>query len=102
MILKKAEYSVKPGKVDEVKQAIMQFVFHIKEDEPAVMFYEAFHVSGSNDFIHFMSFMDESAEKAHQNAGHTKAFVDKLHPLCTKKPVFKDLDLIAANKARLQ
>jgi quinol monooxygenase YgiN len=102
MILKKAEYTVKPGKVEEVKKAISDFVFHIKEDEPAVMFYEAFHLKESDSFIHFMSFMDENAEKSHQNAEHTNKFVELITPLCIKKPDFKNLDLIAANKARLQ
>ena len=102
MILKKVEYTVKPGKVDDVKQAISEFVFNIKEDEPAVMFYEVFHLTGTNSFVHFMSFMDESAENSHKEAEHTKKFVSILNSSCTKKPVFSDLTMVAANKSRLQ
>ena len=102
MILKKVEYTVKSGKVDEVKQAISEFVFNIKENEPTVMFYEVFQLTGTNSFIHFISFMDENAERSHQEAEHTKKFMNILNSSCAKKPIFTDLTIVATNKTRLE
>ena len=102
MILNKLEYSVKPNKVEEIKRAITNLVFHVKEDEPAVMFYETFQLGKTGEFIHFISFMNPKAEEEHKNAIHTKEFFKIINACIVKKPVYTDLNMIATNKTRLQ
>ena len=102
MILKKLEYGVKPVKVEEVKRAITQLVFNVKENEPAVMFYETFQLGNTGEFIHFISFMNPKAEEEHKKAGHTLEFFKSINASIVKKPIYTDLNMIATNKTRLQ
>jgi quinol monooxygenase YgiN len=90
MIAKTAEFVVKQGKIDAVKQAIDQFVRSVHVSEPGT----AAYISLQDDenefrFLHVMVFESEGAEKKHEGAVYTQKFVEVLYPNCKKEPVFK-------------
>ncbi len=89
-------YEVKPEHVETIKRAISEFIAGIQASEPNT-FYEAFQqVAKPTAFTHFMIFNDIDAKTQHQDAPHTKKFVDILYPACTLEPVFTDLAAVAS------
>ena len=63
-----AKYQVKADKLNEVKIIVSNFVELVKNNEPKTLRYEAFQEkTNPNEFIHLMSFKDESAEEFHRN-----------------------------------
>ncbi len=93
MISKKAEYSVRKDKLDEIKKAISEFVKAIKENE-SLTFYEAYQIDNSDNFVHIMSFQDKKSEEKHKNADYTIKFVSILYPNCIQKPIFTKITKI--------
>jgi quinol monooxygenase YgiN len=94
MIIKIAEYTIKPMALNEVLKAIERFVNEIHANEPNIV-YEAYRKGESFDFIHLMKFPDKEAEKNHARADYTKAFVKILYPNCQKEPIFTDLNSVS-------
>lgn len=90
MIVKIAEYTIQEAALDNVLIAIAEFVKEIHAHEPET-FYEAYRRQDTLEFIHLMKFPDSNSERAHQQASYTKRFVDILYPVCTKQPMFTDL-----------
>ena len=97
MIFKMARYTVRPDKLEDVKNAIEEFVAEIKENEPAT-FYETYQEAAGSSFVHLMCFESEEAEAAHRNAPHTNTFVDQLSSSCENPPVFTDLSLLGSSE----
>jgi quinol monooxygenase YgiN len=96
MIRKLASYRIDPESLEEVKQAIEDFVAAIARKEPETI-YEAYRVADGMSFLHLMTFPDQDAEKLHQAAPHTKRFVDILYPLCEEQPTFLDVTLVKSS-----
>jgi len=94
MIYKIAEFTIHTEKLEEAKKLILEFLEYVKQKEPKVLRYESYQDQGGNRFFHFMLFKDRSAESSHQQSAHTQDFIQKLYPLCEKKPVFTTLDEI--------
>ncbi len=94
MLYKQAVFRVKKEKLGEVIKAIAEFVTAIHENEPGVFEYKSFQLSDTVSFIHLMCFKDESAEKSHQTAPHTRKFVAVLYPDCDQEPTFTELTLV--------
>lgn len=93
-------YKVKADKVDEVKEAVAEFVEAVQADEPDTLAYQSFQ--DANDptvFIHYMIFDDEYAQTLHRKSSYVKKFVDVLYPLCAEDPVFTNLTLLRENRA---
>jgi len=97
MRFKMARYTVQLEKLEEVKDAIAEFVDQIKESEPST-FYETYQEGDTPSFVHLMCFESEEAEDAHRNAPHTNTFTDKLSSSCTNPPVFTDLSLLGSSE----
>ena len=97
MIFKMARYTVRPEKVEEVKNAIEGFVAGIKENEPST-FYETYQEANGPSFVHLMCFESEEAEDAHRNAPHTNTFVDLLYSSCENPPIFTNLSLLGSSE----
>ena len=90
-----ARYQVKADKLNEVKMIVSNFVELVKNNEPKTLKYEAFQEKNNpNEFVHFISFKDESAEEFHRNTEYVKKFIDALYPLCEKKPVFTHINKV--------
>ncbi len=69
----------------------------IRADEPRTH-YVAYGTPDPTVFLHTMRFPDEAAEKYHQTAPHTQAFVEVLYPNCDEQPVFTDLTTFASTE----
>ena len=93
MIRLKAAYRIKAGTYDAVRAAIIEFVTAVHEVEMDTE-YAAFRIGDTDDFIHLMAFVDEAAQKRHQEAPYTIHFVEKLYPNCVEMPVFTQLNRI--------
>lgn len=93
MIRKIARYTVRPGKLPEVEDAIKKFVAAVSRAEPETI-YTAYRIEDGVTFIHFMAFPDAEAERNHQTAPYTKNFVEALYPNCEEEPSFMALTLV--------
>lgn len=92
-------YKVKEEKLDEVKQAIVDFVNAVEDNELQTSHYVSY--SRQDDplsFVHFMTFENDESRHIHEKAEYTKKFVDVLYPACENEPVFTDLTMIKCNK----
>jgi len=83
-----ARFTAKADKRDEVLAAVRQFVSYLGPNEPGTLRCEAFVEKDRNGFVQLMEFEDDSAEEAHLQSAHAKAFLDVLGPLCEEPPVF--------------
>ncbi|MBN2096718.1 antibiotic biosynthesis monooxygenase [Candidatus Peregrinibacteria bacterium] len=94
-----ATYQVKKEALDEVKQALIDFVGSVKDNEPNTIFYTSFHKKDDPlSFIHFVCFENEEAKNFHEAADYTKAFMETLSHRCSKENIFTELDMIRSNK----
>ena len=59
-----AIYRIHPEKLEEVEQAVSEFVAAVKENEPEVLFYEAYRGRGDVSFFHIM--LPSVASRAHK------------------------------------
>ena len=98
MIYVKSEYKVKKEKIDEIKEAIKEFVDEVKKNESNTLLYEAFQKDNGNTFVHLMRFKDESSEEIHRKSPYVMRFVNRLYQNCEKEPVFTRLSLIRSTK----
>jgi len=87
------KYSVRESDIETVIKAITELLDGVRRNEPAIR-YEVYRVRETNSFIHYMSFPDEQAEQIHKDASYMHHFTETVHPLCTDKPTFTDLDKI--------
>jgi quinol monooxygenase YgiN len=88
-----AQYRIKEGAFDKVQKAVKKFVSAVNIQEPETE-YVAYNLSNSNEFLHIMSFQNESAQQKHQNAAYTLEFVKALYPNCVDKPKFTLIDIV--------
>ena len=88
-------YKVKKDKLDEAKDAIIEFVDSVKANEPGTLIYQVFQDNADPDILmHFMIFDDEYAQTLHRKSSYVKKFVDLIYPLCAEEPVFTSLNMI--------
>ena len=73
-----ALYRIKGDKLEEVKEAVAEFVEAVKLNEPATLFYEAYQGTDDLSFFHIMTFENEEAEEKHRSTPHMGTFVAKL------------------------
>jgi quinol monooxygenase YgiN len=90
MIRKLAQFKVRPDAADAARRAVAAFVQAVAAHEPQTTF-RAYRAGDGVTFVHFMTFPSPEAERAHQTAPYTRAFVDALYPLCEELPTFTDL-----------
>ena len=92
-----AIYRVKREKLKEIREAVVQFVTAVKENEPGTLFYEAYQGKGDLSFFHVMTFEDGDSEERHRNTPHMEIFARKLYPNCEEEPGFVELELVGSN-----
>jgi quinol monooxygenase YgiN len=94
MIHKLVQYIVKKDTQDKVEEIVKEVVAEVKANEPNTLLYEVFQLSGTDSFIHIMTFKDTAAEEYHKKSKHITDFVKKLYPLCLATPIFTKLEKI--------
>ena len=92
-----ALYRVKADKLEEIRAAVTEFVSAVRENEPGILFYEAYQGKDDVSFFHVMTFKDNNSEENHRRTPHMEAFVRKLYPNCDEEPGFVELDLVGSN-----
>jgi len=92
-----AIYQVKPGKADDVRLAVTEFIDAVKENEPGTLFYESYQGKDDLSFFHLMTFENSVAEELHRQTPHMADLVKKLYPKCEDEPGMVELDLVASN-----
>jgi quinol monooxygenase YgiN len=92
-----AHYRAKPSGVDKVKQAIAEFVPHIRANEPGSRIYLAWHQKDDPTcFVHFFIFENEAAHQARGNSAAVKKFKAAYgSELVEGDVVFTDYEVIA-------
>ena len=94
-----ARYRVRPEETAVVLEAVREFVAAVA-DEPGTLLYEALQSSAEpTEFLHVMAFEDADAQRAHQEADHTRRFVETLYPRCEEEPAFDDAAIVATTRA---
>ena len=97
MIRKIAQYRVKSGAVEDVREAIQKFVDAVAQHEPDTI-YGALVADDGTTFIHCMAFPTQEAEEHHRTAAYTKRFVEELYPNCEEEPVFTTVEVAQSTK----
>ena len=97
MIRLLVQYRIKPGVVEQARQAVTRFVDAIQANEPHTI-YGSFVSTDGRSFVHAMAFPDEQTEIRHRSAAHTKAFVEFLSSNCDEEPRFTQLELVRSTK----
>lgn len=88
-----ARYQIKEDTLEKVNEIIRKFVSAVEKEEPQTD-YNAYRLGDTYEFIHLMTFPDESAQKQHQNAAYTKEFAEALYPNCVEEPKFTPVTII--------
>lgn len=96
MIHKMARYKIKEHWMDQVIPVIEEFVDLVGQREPATS-YVVFRQGAGRDFVHFMSFQDQSALEAHLAARYTQIFWARISPNCEIQPEITDLISVASS-----
>lgn len=91
-------YRVQPEEVEAAREAIAEFVSAIRAHEPGTLAYHAYgYLDDPTRFVHTMTFVDSAARQAHVSTDHVQRFVNRLYPLCTVQPVFRDIATVASS-----
>ncbi|HEX9922053.1 MAG TPA: antibiotic biosynthesis monooxygenase [Anaerolineae bacterium] len=94
---KTARFKIKPGSEEICKQAIREFVAHIKANEPGTILYSALQkAENPNSFMHYFIFKDTTAEEVHRTSAAVTRFTDILYPETVDGVVFTDYGMIAS------
>jgi quinol monooxygenase YgiN len=90
-------YRVKPSAVNEVKQAIKDFVAYVQVNEPGTLMYLAWQEkSDPTRFLHLFIFADEAAQTRHGQSEAVRRFESVYSPeLVGGEVVFTDYELIS-------
>ena len=90
-------YRVKPGAVDKVKRAIVEFVEYVKKNEPGTEMYLAWQEKADpTRFLHLFRFKDEAAQKKHGESAAVAKFESVYGPeLVGGGVVFTDYAMVS-------
>jgi quinol monooxygenase YgiN len=98
-IYQTAHYQVREEAVDRVKDAIVEFVAYLRQNEPTTWFYAAWQAkTDPSRFVHLFTFEDEAAHERHGRSDAVKRFESVYQPvLVGEEVVFTDYELVATN-----
>lgn len=95
MIIKLARYQVKREAIPQALELVRAFVDEVVRKEGGTAKYEAYqHKEDPTRFTHYMVFRTPSAEQYHQKTAWSRAFFEKLSPLCVAPPVFEEISKV--------
>ena len=96
MINKMVTFKVRKDALEEAKMLVREFVENIKLNEEDTLLYRAHqHANDPTQFVHFMTFADEYAERQHKDSNYAEEFVDMITPLCDEEIVITNLSRLA-------
>ncbi len=99
MVYYMVTYQIKKEALDEVKQALIDFVGAIKDNKPNAILYTVLHKKEDPlSFMHFMCFENEEAKNCHESADYTKKFMEFLSGRCADDSVLTAFEMIRSNK----
>jgi quinol monooxygenase YgiN len=98
-IYQTAHYQVNADAVDKVKVAVVDFIDHVRANEPGTWFYASWQaVEDPSKFVHLFTFADEEAHVRHGQSEAVKQFESIYQPELVGGPVvFTDYQLVATN-----
>lgn len=98
-IYQTAHYQVNETAVEDVKAAIVEFVDHVRANEPGTRLYAAWQKDDDpTRFVHLFIFEDGAAQTAHGESAAVKRFESVYSPELVGGPViFTDYGLVAEN-----
>lgn len=80
-------FQVQESRIKEAIKYIQTFERAIQKYEPDTLLYKSFQQAETpNQFVHVMSFKNETARKQHSQSDYCLQFVQQLYPLCTEPP----------------
>jgi len=93
MIIKMLQYTVQEENTETAVMAITELLDAIRRFESEIK-YDVFRFRGTQSFIHIIEFPNLKAEHTHQNASHTKQFLDIIKPYCIEPPDYIELETV--------
>jgi len=91
----KIEYTVKKSEIKRVIELVDKFIDGIRNNEPDTNIYHSYQDSAqTTNFVHFMTFKSENAERLHKDSSYCQKFLEELMPLCEKTPEYIPINLI--------
>ena len=95
-----ARYEVRPEALDEVLEAIHEFVAYVRTNEPGALRYEVWQESGHpTRFVHLFVWKNQEANRIHGQSAAVKKFAGILYPKCLAPVEFIEYKQIDANAA---
>src|SRR5215470_11857637 len=93
-----ARYEIRPEALDEVLQAIEEFVAYVRNSEPGALRYEVWQeAERPTRFVHIFVWRDEEANRIHGESAAVKKFAGILYPKCLKPVEFITYRQVDAN-----
>lgn len=89
------EYTAKPERFDELREAAREFVDTTLEREPQLSRHEAHVVETSRQFVHLLTFDDALAAREHRQAKHTREFTERFEDAFEGAPSVHELEPVA-------
>lgn len=95
-----ARFQVRPGSVETCRQAIRDFIDHIRAEESGTELYMS--LANSKDpthFLHVFWFTNEEAQQVHRTSDAVARFTSILYPETVAGVEFTTYELVASNRA---
>lgn len=94
-----ARFQVRPESVEKVRQAIRDFIDHIRANEPGTLLYVSLQESTDpTRFLHVFRFESEDAQQTHRGSEAVGRFTSILYPETLDGVEFTTWELVAANR----
>lgn len=94
-----ARFQVRPESVEKCRQAIREFIDHIRANEPGTGLYMALEDSKDpTQFLHVFWFASEEAQQTHRTSEAVGRFTSILYPETVAGVEFTNYELVASNR----
>jgi len=93
-----ARFQARPESVEKCRQAIREFLDHIRTHEPGTRLYAAWQEKEDpTRFLHVFWFESEEAQQTHRGSEAVRRFTSILYPETVAGVEFTTYDQVAAN-----
>lgn len=94
-----ASFQVQAGSVARCKEAIGEFVTHVRRHEPGTRLYLSLQdAEDPTRFLHVMWFESESAREHHRGSDAVHKFTEVLYPETVDGVTFTEYSTVASNR----
>jgi len=95
-----ARYEIQPDALEQVLQAIHEFVAYVRDNEPGALRYEVWQEAAHpTRFVHLFVWRDEEANRIHGASSAVKKFAAVLYRKCIAPVEFIEYRQVDANAA---